>query len=295
MKRLQVVGCKLLVLLSIFLLPLVAHAEKLKVVASFSILADMTRTVAGDDADVTTLVGPGGDTHVYEPRPADARAVAGADIVIVNGLGFEGWLDRLIQSSGFKGRIVIASKGITPLMAGSAPDPHAWQDIRYGEVYVANIRDALVQADTTHATAYAENARQYLKQLGELDEWVRSQIALVPQDKRRAITSHDALGYFAHVYGVTFIAPLGLSTSGDVSAGGLAQLIDEIRARHVRAVFLENMTDPRLMQQLVADGGAVIGGTLYSDALSPADGPAPTYAALFRHNVAILRETMTKQ
>jgi zinc/manganese transport system substrate-binding protein len=289
----------ILLLWSLFFFPLAAQAEKakaekLRVVASFSILADMAHRVAGENASVTALVGPGGDTHVYEPSAADARAVAGADIVIVNGLGFEGWMDRLIQSSGFKGRIVVASDGIDPLMTGGVPDPHAWQSLGNGKLYVANIRDALMKADAAHAAAYEENARQYQRDLGELDLWVRDQIARVPEDKRRAITTHDALGYFAYTYHVDFIAPLGLSTSGEVSAGGLARLIDEIRAKHVRAVFLENMTDPRLMNQLVADGGAVIGGTLYSDALSPPDGPAPTYIALFRHNVTTMTGAMMK-
>lgn len=275
-------------------LPFAAQAEKLKVVASFSILADMAHQVAGDNANIATLVGPGGDSHVYEPTPADAKTLAGADILIINGLGLEGWLTRLTESSGFKGRVVVASAGITPLMVDNAPDPHAWQSLANGKLYVANIEEAFMRADAGHASIYEQNARQYLKNLGELDAWVRSQVARVPVDKRRAITSHDALRYFANAYGVTFIAPLGLSTSGDVSAGGLARLIDQIRAKRVRAVFLENMTDPRLIEQLVADGHAVIGGTLYSDALSPPGGPAPTYADMFRHNVATMVEAMVK-
>ncbi len=282
----------LLTTLFLFLLPLTAQAQPLKVVVTFSILADMTKNVAGEYAEVTSLVGPDGDAHVYEPTPADVRAINGADIVIVNGLGLEGWLDRLVESAGVHGRIIVASSKVTPLMVGGAPDPHAWQDVANGRRYVSVIAAALAKADPAHAEDYAKNAERYQSRLGDLDRWVLAQMALVPESKRSAITSHDALRYFANAYGVTFIAPLGLSTSGDVSAGTVAHLIDQIRARHVRAVFLENMSDPRLLKQLVADGGAVIGGTLYSDALSPPNGPAPDYIAMFRHNVSAMVEAM---
>ena len=274
--------------LLLLLLPLTVQAEPLKVVVTFSILSDMTHEVAGDNTRITSLVGPDSDVHVYEPAPADVQAVAGADMVIVNGLGLEGWIDRLTQAAGYHGPVVVATSGITPIMFGGAPDPHAWQSINNGKRYASNIAAALSKADPRHASDYMENARHYLLRLDALDGWVRAQVANVPQEKRRAITSHDALRYFADAYGITFIAPLGLSTSGDVSAGTVARLIDQLRAKHVRAVFLENMADPRLMKQLVADGGAVIGGTLYSDALSQPSGEAPTYIDLFRHNVSTI-------
>jgi len=284
----------LFVFLLSFCFASVADARPLKVVVSFSILADMTHEIADGYAHITSLVGPDGDAHVYEPTPSDVRAIADADIVIVNGLGFEGWLDRLVQAAGYKGRVVVASEGITPLMAGGAPDPHAWQNIRNGQRYVSNIAAALIKADPEHAALYKENAHRYMQQLVNLDCWVRVQIATIPKEKRSAITSHDALRYFANAYGINFIAPLGLSTSGDVSASTVASLIDQIRAKHVRAVFMENMSDPRLIQQLVTDGGAVIGGTLYSDALSPAGGPADSYISMFYHNVSMMVMTMVK-
>jgi zinc/manganese transport system substrate-binding protein len=284
----------LLLTTMLLVLPEAAWPAPLKIVASFSILADMVHQVAGNNAEVTSLVGPDSDAHVFEPSPSDARTIAGADMLVVNGLGFEGWLDRLTESAGFKGRVVVASEGITPLMALNAPDPHAWQSIGNAKAYVVTIMNALMKADPKHADAYEKSAARYLRELGELDIWVRGQIARVPKDRRSAITSHDALHYFAQSYGVNFIAPLGLSTSGDVSAGDMARLIDQIRARHVRAVFLENMTDPRLLRQLVTDGGAVVGGTLYSDALSTPDGPASTYITMFRHNVTMMVEAMIK-
>jgi zinc/manganese transport system substrate-binding protein len=273
-----------------------AQPQKLSVVASFSILGDLVKQVAGDRATVITLVGPGGDAHVYESTPADAKAVAAADVVIVNGLGFEGWLDRLVGSSGYTGTVVVATHGITPRrFAGHGLDPHAWQSIPNAELYVANIRDALDAKDPAGASYYNANAQRYLATLRTLDLWVRGEIAKVPPAKREAITSHDALGYFAEAYGITFIAPLGLSTASDASAGDIARLIDQIRSQHIKAVFLENMTDPRLVRQLAQDGGAVVGGTLYSDALSGPLGDAPSYTAMFHHNVETLVNALNKQ
>jgi zinc/manganese transport system substrate-binding protein len=270
-----------------------APAHKITVVASFSILGDMVREVGGDHVSVITLVGPDGDAHVYSPIPNDAATLSTAKLVIVNGLGFEGWLDRLVKSSDYQGRVVVASHGVKALTTSTGSiDPHAWQSISNGKIYVNNIRDALVDADPENAASYRANAIQYQKELDALSEWVRMQIKTVPEAKRIAITSHDALGYFSHEYDVTFIAPLGVSTEGDASAGDVAKLIDQIRSSHIRAVFMENMTDPRLVKQLVSDGGAVIGGTLYSDALSAPDGVAPTYAAMFRHNVLTMVKTL---
>jgi zinc/manganese transport system substrate-binding protein len=281
----------------IFLLafPLTAHAAKLKVVASFSILGDMVHEVAGDDIELKTLVGPNGDAHVYEPTPADAKAVAAADLVIVNGFGFEGWLPRLIESPGYKGPLVTATKGISPLDFsgdGLTQDPHAWQNLANGKIYAANIRDALVKADPARAALYKANAKKYLTQIDDLDRWVETEIAQVPAARRKVITSHDAFRYFARAYGVQFIAPMGVSTESEPSAGDLARLIDQMRQQKIRILFMENISDPRLIRQLQADGGAVIGGTLYSDALSASDGPAATYLDMFRNNVTALVKGM---
>lgn len=280
--------------LTALLLPFGAQAKELEVVASFSILADMTRQITGNDAHVTSLVEAQSDAHAFSPSPADVRKVAHADIVIINGLGFEGWSTRLLQASGFKGQLVTASDGVTPILINTIPDPHAWQNIANAETYVANIRDALVKADPAHADDFKHNAERYLKKLAETDVWSKAQLASVPKERRRAAITHDAMRYFAAAYGVDFTAPLGLSTDSDISAADMRKLVDAMRARNLRVVFLENMADPRLMRQLVADGGASIGGTLYSDALSGAQGPAPDYIALMRYNVSTVAQALLK-
>jgi zinc/manganese transport system substrate-binding protein len=275
------------------ILPCAAQARSLNIVASFSILGDITREVAGKDADIRILVGPAADAHVYEPTPADARAVANANLVIVNGLGFEGWMSRLLESSGYREAVAVAANGVTPLMLNGTPDPHAWQSVANTEIYTRNIRDALIKADPAHADTYRTNAARYIRELQTLDEWVRAQMQTVPPEKRRAIISHDALHYFATRYAVTFLAPRGLTTAaGEPGARDIAQLIDQIRSTHVRAIFVENMGSPRLMETLSRDAGAVIGGTLYSDALSAPDGEAPTYIAMIRHNVNAMTKAM---
>ena len=275
-----------------FALP--AQARELSIVTSFSILADMTKEITGTQAKVSSLVGPDADAHVYEPTPQDVKTVADADIVIINGLGFEGWFDRLLQSSGFKGQVVIASNGISPVMTGTTEDPHAWQSVVNAERYVINIRTALIQADPEHAEGYKKLSDQYTLKLNELDTWTRSEIAKVPPEKRIAIIPHNAFVYFAETYGVHFISPLSASTEGDVSAKTMAEIIDQIRTKHIHAVFLENMTDPRLIRQLVKDGGAVIGGTLYSDALSGPSKTAPDYISMFHQNVSLITQAMVR-
>ena len=289
---------RLLAILVLSLLPTLAQAAPVKVVASFTVLADMVREIGGDLVEVATLVGPDGDAHVFEPTPTDARAVAGADLLVENGLGFEGWIDRLAKAAAYRGPVVIATAGIAPRRMNDNGremiDPHAWQDLALGRVYVANIAEGLAAADPAHAERYRANAQRYSRQLAELDEWVRASLAGLPEAKRRVITTHDAFGYFGRAYGITFLAPEGLSTEAEVTAQALAELIGQIRRTGIKAVFLENMTDSRLVQQLAREAGAAIGGTLYVDALSAPDGPAPTYIAMFRHNLPDLVAAMAK-
>jgi zinc/manganese transport system substrate-binding protein len=267
----------------------------LKVVATFSILGDFAKTVGGDRVDVRTLVGTGGDVHVYMPTAADADVIRTARLVIVNGLGLEGWLPRLVQASGGHATTVVATNGIAPRTFGASEqrddreigsvDPHAWQSAKNAAIYVGNIRDAMMAADPANAATYRHNAAVYLARLEALDSEVRKQIALIPQDRRKVISTHDAFVYFAQAYGVTFIAPQGISTDSEPSARDIAAIIAQIRAQHIPAVFLENIADPRLMQQIAAETGAHIGGTLYSDSLTDAHGGAPTYVELVRRNV----------
>jgi zinc/manganese transport system substrate-binding protein len=288
-------------------LPGAARAqEKLPVVATFSILGDFVKNVGGDRVSVTLLVGPEGDAHVYQPSPADAKKLAGAKVIFVNGFKFEGWIDRLIKASGSKASLVVATKGIKPReMAeedhdaekGKAPehgvDPHAWQSIANARIYVANIRDALVAADPAGQETYQKNAADYSAKLAAVETEVKEGIAKIPAERRKIITSHDAFGYFGATYGFEFIAPQGVSTETEVSARDVAKIIRQIKAQKIPAVFLENVSDPRLMQRIADETGAKIGGKVYSDALSAEGGPAATYIDMMRHNIRQFSAALT--
>lgn len=272
-------------------------ADKVKAVASFSILGDMVKQVGGDRVEVTTLVGPDGDAHVYEPTPADAKNLAAANILFVNGLGFEGWMDRLEKSSGFNGKTVVASTGVTSRQMvendKKITDPHAWQSLENGKLYVANIRDGLIAADPEGKAEYEANAAKYLDALTQEDEAVKAAMANLPPERRKIITTHDAFGYFGAAYGLEVIAPEGVSTESEASAKDVAKIIRQIRAQHIPAVFVENITDRRLLDQIANETGSKIGGTLYTDALSPPEGPAPTYLDMFHHNLEELTQALS--
>ena len=271
-----------------------AVARPLEVVASFSIVGDMVQRVAGDRARVTTLVGPDADAHVFQAGPSEARVVASARLFFVNGLGYDGWTRRLLVSTGSKATLVTVSAGVNPLDRGKGhADPHAWQDVTNAMIYVRNIAAALSAADPQNAAAYTASAKLYLGELESLDVSIRDGIRQVPQGSRRVITTHDAFGYFAQAYGVTFLAPLGISTEEQASAKGVAKLISQIRREKVRAVFVENISDARLITQIARETGTRVGGKLYSDALSSASGPAPSYAAMMRHNARLLTAAMS--
>jgi zinc/manganese transport system substrate-binding protein len=301
--------------------------EKLKVIATFSILGDIVANVGGDRVEVTTLVGSDGDAHVFQPAPADAQAVAGAQVIVANGLGFEGWMDRLIEASGTTAAIVTASEGVTPIAFGEeehaeeaghddhadhadhddhadeaghddhghgAFDPHAWQSVTNVQVYVSNIAAGLIAADPAGEAVYTENALAYLAELSGLDAEIKAAIVGIPEDRRTIVTSHDAFGYFAADYGLTFVAPQGVSTEAEASAQDVAALITQVRDAGIAAVFVENIADRRLLDQIAAETGAAIGGTLYSDALSAADGPAATYLDMMRHNLGQLTGALSQ-
>ena len=276
-------------------------ADKVKAVASFSILGDMVSQVGGDRVEVVTLVGPDGDAHVYEPTPADAKNLAGAAILFVNGLGFEGWMDRLEKSSGFKGKVVVASTGVKARTMveeeGGKPetitDPHAWQSLANGKLYVGNIRDGLIAADPDGKSVYEANAAKYLGEIMQEDDAVKAALATLSKERRKIITSHDAFGYFGTAYGLEVIAPEGVSTESEASAQDVAKIIRQIKAEKIPAVFMENITDHRLLDQIASETNAKIGGTLYTDALSGADGPAGTYLDMFRHNVGTLTAALS--
>ena len=278
-------------ILAIAVFPVRAQ-DRLNIVASFSILGDFAENVGGERVSVTTLVGPDGDVHVYAPAPADAKKILDARLVIINGLGLEGWLPRLVQSAGSKATAVTASQGVAPRKLGSDADPHAWQSVANAKMYVANIRDALVAADPAGAATYRAKAERYLAKLDALDREVRDAIAQIPEARRKVISTHDAFGYFAAAYGIEFIAPQGVSTESEVSARDIAGIITRIRAGRIPAVFLENISDPRLIRRISAETGARIGGTLYSDSLTGEKGDAPTYIDMVRHNIRALTSAL---
>lgn len=276
--------------------PFLAQAKPVQAVASFTLIADMVRTVGGEHVQVTSLIGPNGDPHVYEPTPADAKALGQADIAFVSGLHLEGWMDRLIQASGYGHAPVVLTQGIaTRHMSEDGQqvvDPHAWNSARNAMQYVRNITQALDQVDPAHKVDYERNAQAYLAELDALDRYARAQVQRIPPERRKVLTSHDAFGYFSDAYGVTFLAPLGLSTENEASAAQVATLIRQIKQERVSAYFFENSSDPRLVKQIASASGARPGGELYVESLSPADGPAPTYIEMFRHNVDTLVAAM---
>ncbi len=264
-------------------------SEKLPVVATFSILADFARNVGSDRIEVTALVGPDGYTHVYQPKPADAEELGAARLIVVNGLGLEGWIDRLIRASGARAPVVVATKGINPQNMREEGriglDPHAWQSIANAKIYVVNIRDGLISADPGGEAAYRANAENYLAKLDALEKEVLAKIAEIPPGRRQIITTHDAFGYFGTAYGFRFVAPEGISTETEASARDVAKIIRQIKDQKIPAMFLENVTDPRLVRSIAAESDATVGGTLYSDALSSPGGPASTYIDMMRNNV----------
>ncbi len=276
----------------------------LKVVASFSILGDMVTQLGGDKVEVVTLVGPDQDAHVFEPSPADAKVLKSADLVVVNGLGFEGWLDRLVKASGFSGKIVVASEGVQPRSMAEEEhehghhhhhgdiDPHAWQSLANGKIYVNNITKALIAADPANRDGYKKAESSYLSELDALETWVKGQFAGIPTAKRRMITSHDAFGYFGAAYGVEMLAPMGVSTANEPSAGEIKELISQIKKEKITAVFVENISDRRLIDQIARESKVTVGGELYSDALSKKDGHAPSYLAMFKNNVKMIVAAM---
>ncbi|UMZ12056.1 metal ABC transporter substrate-binding protein [Pseudomonas sp. MPFS] len=272
-------------------------ADKIAVVTSFSILADMTREVGGEHVRISNLVGADEDAHTYEPTPDDAKALLGARLIIKNGLGFEPWLDRLVASTATPATVITASRGVIPRSleedGEKIPDPHAWHNLANSELYVNNITKALVAADPAHRSDYERNSQDYLKRIYRLLAEAKAKLGALPAGNRKIVTSHDAFGYLGQAYGIEFLAPQGLSTEREPSAAEVAALITQIRKAKVKAVFMENIKDARLLKQIAEESGAHIGGTLYSDALS-ASGPASTFTGLFEYNLNTLYDALSR-
>ena len=280
-------------------------AERVTVVATFSVIADMLANVGGDHLNIKTIVGAGGDCELYQPTAADVATIASARAVFLNDLNeeFEPWLDPLLKQALFKGMKVVVSRGVRTMTAEeehpvsgrqlpAAIDQHAWLDPRNGVIYVRNIAEALIRLDPAGAADYRARAASYTQQIQAADDWARREIASVPAAKRRALASHDSLQYIANAYGITLLAVNGWTNRSEPSAAELAKLARQIRAERVKALFLDSITDPRAMQRIADETGAVIGGTLYGDSLSPAPGEADSYLKMLRHDVSILKAGM---
>jgi len=276
------------VFLIVLSLPSVADDTRIRVVTSFSILEDLVNELGGDLVEVENLVGRDSDAHMYQPKPSDAVSVAKADLIVFNGLGFEGWMARLLANSNYKNNQVVASKGVKPIVVDGEPDPHAWQSFTNIRVYLDNITDSLVAFNPEHAAEFKQRHKEYLQKLRGLERELSEKLAFVPKDARIVVTSHDAFGYLGKEFDIQFLAPLGLSMDSDASATDVVGIINQIREQQVKALFVENISNPRLLNQISEETKVAIGGSLYSDALSSLDGPANSYFKMMEHNIESL-------
>jgi zinc/manganese transport system substrate-binding protein len=269
--------------------------SKVKILATFSVLQNLAQEIGKDRVEVGTLVPRNGDPHVYEPTPSDVKKISEADLILVNGLGFEGWLERLIKAAQYKGKLVVCTEYIHPRLVFEGTlikDPHAWHSIPNAKIYVRNIADALKKADPAHAIYYEKNTLAYLKELTALDEKIRRKLDKIPPKKRKIITAHDAFGYLGHAYGIQFLSPQGISTESEAKIQSVIALIKQIKEQNIRTLFIENISDSKMIQQISQETEAKIGGILYSDALSEAHGKAPTYLAMMAYNTEMLLDAM---
>lgn len=306
MLRLLVVGLLSLALAA----PAMAQQPKLRVIASFSILGDIVAQIGGERIELITLVPAMADSHVFQPTPNDARSVANADVLVASGLNFEPWLDRLVAASGFKGRRIVASEGITPLAlrdahshehgktatatGGKADDPHLWHDLTRMQAYIDNIAKGLAAADPAGADGYRARGDAYAAELHALDGWAAAEIGRLPQGHRKVITQHNAFGYLAARYQIAFMAPQGITTQAEASAEAVGRLVRQIKRENVQALFFENIANPRLIEQIAREAKVKVGGRLYSDALSPPGGEADSFVKMYRLNIIRLIETMRR-
>ena len=280
---------KLIFLCLLFLVNIAsANESSIRVVTSFSILEDLVKELGGQYVNVVNLVDRNSDAHTYQPKPSDAVAIAKADLVIFNGLGFEGWIPRLIKNSGYKNKQIIASKGVDAIRNGKETDPHAWQSFHNIRLYVQNISQMLIQLRPQYSEVLTKRQQKYLDSLNDLEINLKEQLVKIPVSKRIVVTSHDAFGYLGREFKIQFLAPLGLSLEVEASAEDVATIIDQIREQNVKALFVENINNPRLLELISAETNVAIGGRLYSDALSEVKGPAGTYLKMMRHNIESL-------
>ncbi|MEI8321024.1 MAG: metal ABC transporter substrate-binding protein [Alphaproteobacteria bacterium] len=288
---------KLFFLCFLFLVSGVAFSkEPLRIVSTFSILADLVKEIGGDRVHVDCIVGPDSDPHIYEPRPSDIIKISNAQIIFINGLGFEGWLERLMSAAESDGKLVVATDHIYPRLVFEGTvvqDPHAWHSVANTKIYITNIRDKLIEIDPSSEKYYERRFQIFYKKLTDLDKKIREKIDKIPPERRKIITAHDAFGYFGNAYGVQFMAPQGISTESEARVHQVIFLIKQIKALKVKTIFIENISDPKLIEQIGKEAGAKIGGTLYSDALSGPEGPASSYIKMMEYNIDLLLKAMS--
>lgn len=270
----------------------------IQVVTSFTILEDLVSELGGARVQISNLVGRNSDAHMYQPKPSDATAITNAELVILNGLGFEGWITRLMDLNDYRNTRLVASDGVQLLMIGDEIDPHAWQSFDNIELYISAITQALVALRPEHKAEFAQRQAAYLQRVHALQQEMHKKINAVPALQRVVVTSHDAFGYLGREFNIQFLAPVGLSTDAEATANDVSEIIRDIRRLGVRALFVENINNPRLLEQISAETGVAIGGRLYSDALGDIGGPAATYLDMMRHNIeslaTALRPTQSK-
>jgi zinc/manganese transport system substrate-binding protein len=268
------------------------------VVTGSSVVNDLTRRIGGDRFLVTCLVPAGIDPHHYQPVPDDVQRLATASLVVINGLGFEGWFDRLAKEASFNGTLVIASTGIVPLTMHEmhdlgdhqVSDPHAFHSLVLGVRYAETIRDALCVADPEGAPEIRKRAADLIASLRQCDGWARKEISRIPVTQRVIVTNHDALGYFARDYGFQIRAPNTALEDSEPSAKHLAELIDFVKTQGVKGVFLEAGKQAKVVEQIAHEAGVRLGGELYLDGLGPAGSPVDSYESMWKANItAIIR------
>jgi len=279
-----------------------APSQPLRVLAVETFLADMAQNVAGDRLQVQALLPIGADPHGYEPTPADVVRVAECDLLIVNGAGFEGFIQQLLASAGGQHRVIEASAGLTSRSprpgeaTGDHPegDPHFWLDPNNAIHYVENIRDGLSQADPGGAAIYAWNAESYVAQLRTLDQWVVEQVRQVPPERRLLVTNHESFGYYADRYGFQVIGTIvpSVSSGASPSAQQLARLVERIKATGAPVIFLETGTNPQLAQQVARETGVAVVTGLHTHSVTAPGGPAPTYVEMIRYNTRAIVEAL---
>jgi len=286
----------LMILLSIFSIRVVANNEQpIRVVTSFSILEDLVAELGGNRVDIINLVGRNSDAHIYQPKPSDAIAIAKADLVVINGLGFEGWISRLMYNNSYSKEQLVASQGVEILTNDNEIDPHAWQSFQNIQIYIDNISQVLLEIKPEYAAEFIQRKKTFEQKVALLQQELIQQINIIPKNQRRVVTSHDAFGYLGRELDIEFIAPIGFNTDSKPTASDVAKLIDQIKSQGIKALFVENISNPRLLEQIASETGAAIGGNLYSDALSDANGPASTYLDMMRHNIESIITALTNQ